>query len=229
MTGFKLFSKSKQIKLHNGYRLSQSDDLKIPFASNSRFSLYCIHYEGFPNEFTRQASGQGSSEYIDRIGHEEGSTESIDSEDDDIKSFYTSLGANSQSASNSVITNVQSKKTRPGQFNIDKALDMVKNVLATDFSSACHPGCSISLNSALELLCYTDENDGISVKMKDLVLQISKDFTVLKIRLYQTSNTIQRCTNLIKPMAEIASQLDENKQKFLKLDSVEATIQRSII
>ena len=30
-------------------------------------------------------------------------------------------------------------------------------------------------------------------------------------------------------MAEIASQLDENKQKFLKLDSVEATIQRSII
>ena len=181
------------------------------------------------NEFTRQASGQGSSESIDRIGHEEGSSESIDSEDDDIKSFYTSLGANSQSASNSVITNVQSKKTRPGQFNIDKALDMVKNVLATDFSSACHPGCSISLNSALELLCYTDENDGISVKMKDLVLQISKDFTVLKIRFYQTSNTIQRCTNLIKPMAEIASQLDENKKKFLKLDSVEATIQRSII
>ena len=74
-----------------------------------------------------------------------------------------------------------------------------------------------------------DENDGISVKMKDLVLQISKDFTVLKIRFYQTSNTIQTCTNLIKPMAEIASQLDENKQKFLKLDSVEATIQRSII
>ena len=83
------------------------------------------------NEFTRQASGQGSSE-------------SIDSEDDDMKSFYTSLGADSQSASNSVITNVQSQKTRPGQFNIDKALDMVKNVLATDFSSACHPGCSIS-------------------------------------------------------------------------------------
>nr|POE69572.1 hypothetical protein CFP56_14380 [Quercus suber] len=181
------------------------------------------------NEFTRQALGQGSSESIDRIGHEGGSTESIDSEDDDIKSFYTSLGADSQSASNSVITNVQSKKTRPGQFNIDKALDMVKNVLTTDFSSACHPGCSISLNSALELLCYMDENDGISVKMKDLVLQISKDFTVLKIRFYQASNTIQRCTNLIKPMAEIASQLDENKQKFLKLDSVEATIQRSII
>ncbi|XP_023885427.2 uncharacterized protein LOC111997559 isoform X2 [Quercus suber] len=181
------------------------------------------------NEFTRQALGQCSSESIDRIGHEGGSTESIDSEDDDIKSFYTSLGADSQSASNSVITNVQSKKTRPGQFNIDKALDMVKNVLTTDFSSACHPGCSISLNSALELLCYMDENDGISVKMKDLVLQISKDFTVLKIRFYQASNTIQRCTNLIKPMAEIASQLDENKQKFLKLDSVEATIQRSII
>uniref|UniRef100_A0A7N2R3C4 Uncharacterized protein n=1 Tax=Quercus lobata TaxID=97700 RepID=A0A7N2R3C4_QUELO len=71
-----------------------------------------------------------------------------------------------------------------------------------------------------------DEKDGILVKMKDIVLQISKDFTVLKIRFYQASDTIQRCTNLIKPMAEIASQLDENKQKFLKLDSVEATIQR---
>ncbi|XP_030967650.1 uncharacterized protein LOC115988143 [Quercus lobata] len=146
-----------------------------------------------------------------------------------MKSFYTSLGAYSQSASNSVITNAQSQKTRPGQFNIDKALDMVKNVLATDFSSACHPGCSISLNSALEFLCYMDEKDGILVKMKDIVLQISKDFTVLKIRFYQASDTIQRCTNLIKPMAEIASQLDENKQKFLKLDSVEATIQSSII
>ena len=65
-----------------------------------------------------------------------------------------------------------------------------------------------------------DENDGFSDKMKSLVLQLSKDFKDLKSRFCQASDTIERCTNLIKPMAEIASQLDENKEKFLKLKSV---------
>uniref|UniRef100_A0A7N2L4P7 Disease resistance R13L4/SHOC-2-like LRR domain-containing protein n=1 Tax=Quercus lobata TaxID=97700 RepID=A0A7N2L4P7_QUELO len=41
----------------------------------------------------------------------------------------------------------------------------------------------------------------------------------------QANDTIERCTNLIKPMAEIVSQLEKNKENFLKLDSVEATIQ----
>ena len=132
------FSNSRQIKLHKVYILKSL--LLLTVSSHCIVSIM----KDSSNEFTRQASGWGSSESMDRIRHEEGSTESIDSEDDDMKSFYTSLGADSQSASNSVITNVQSKKTRPGQFNIDKALDMIKNVLATDFSSACHPGCSIS-------------------------------------------------------------------------------------
>ena len=65
-----------------------------------------------------------------------------------------------------------------------------------------------------------DENDGFSDKMKSLVLQLSKDFKDLKSRFCQASDTIERCTNLIKPTAEIASQLDENKEKFLKLKSV---------
>ncbi|KAF3960657.1 hypothetical protein CMV_014645 [Castanea mollissima] len=159
-------------------------------------------------------------------------SETIDNEDDDMESFYTSLGAKSEtspSTSSSVITDVQSQKTRPGQSEIDKALDIVKNVLATDFSSACHPGRSISLDSELELLCDLDENDGISVGMKFLVLQLSKDFKVLKSRYCQANDTIERCTNLIKPMAEIAFQLDANKQKFLELNSVEATIEESII
>ncbi|XP_075645990.1 putative disease resistance protein RGA3 isoform X1 [Castanea sativa] len=159
-------------------------------------------------------------------------SETIDNEDDDMESFYTSLGAKSEtspSTSSSVITDVQSQKTRPGQSEIDKALDIVKNVLATDFSSACHPGRSISLDSELELLCDLDENDGISVGMKFLVLQLSKDFKVLKSRYCQANDTIERCTNLIKPMAEIAFQLDANKQKFFELNSVEATIQKSII
>ncbi|XP_030963224.1 uncharacterized protein LOC115984358 [Quercus lobata] len=154
------------------------------------------------------------------VKHEESSPEPIDSEDDDMESFYTSLGANSetlQPASSSVTTNVQS---RPGQSDIDKALDIVKNVLVADFSSACHPGRSISLNSALELLCDLDENDGFSDKMKSLVLQLSKDFKDLKSRFCQAGDTIEKCTNLIKPMAEIASQLDENKEKYLKLKSV---------
>lgn len=158
-------------------------------------------------------------------------SETIDNEDDDMERFYTSLGAKSEtspSTSSSVITDVQSQKTRTGQSDIDKALDIVKNVLATDFSSACHPGRSISLDSELELLCDLDENDGISVGMKFLVLQLSKDFKVLKSRYCQANDTIERCTNLIKPMAEIAFQLDANKQKFLELNSVEATIQMSI-
>ena len=183
------------------------------------------------NEITKQESGQGSSESIGRVGHEEGSTESIDNEDDDMERFYTSLGAKSEtspSTSSSVITDVQSQKTRPGQSDIDKALDIVKNVLATDFSSACHPGRSISLDSELELLCDLDENDGISVGMKFLVLQLSKDFKVLKSRYCQANDTIERCTNLIKPMAEIAFPLDVNKQKLLELNSVEATIQMSV-
>ena len=183
------------------------------------------------NEITKQESGQGSTESIDRVGHEEGSTESIDNEDDDMEYFYISLGAKSEtfpSTSSSVITDVQSQKTRPGQSDIDKALDIVKNVLATDFSSACHPGRSISLDSELELLCDLDENDGISVGMKFLVLQLSKDFKVLKSRYCQANDTIERCTNLIKPMAEIAFQLDANKRKFLELNSVEATIQMSV-
>ena len=184
------------------------------------------------NEITKQESGQGSSESIGRVGHEEGSTESIDNEDDDMERFYTSLGAKSEtspSTSSSVITDVQSQKTRPGQSDIDKALDIVKNVLATDFSSACHPGRSISLDSELELLCDLDENDGISVGIKFLVLQLSKDFKVLKSRYCQANDTIEMCTNLIKPMAEIAFQLEANRQKFLELNSVEATIQKSII
>ena len=41
----------------------------------------------------------------------------------------------------------------------------------------------------------------------------------------QANDTIERCANLIKPMAEIVSQLEKNKENFLKLDSVEATIQ----
>ena len=158
-------------------------------------------------------------------------SETIDNEDDDMESFYTSLEAKSEtspSTSGTVITDVQSEKTRPGQSDIDKALDIVKNVLATDFSSACHPGRSISLDSELELLCDLDENDGISVGMKFLVLQLSKDFKVLKGRYCQANDTIERCTNLIKPMAEIAFQLDANKRKFLELNSVEATIQMSI-
>uniref|UniRef100_A0A7N2R3B9 Uncharacterized protein n=1 Tax=Quercus lobata TaxID=97700 RepID=A0A7N2R3B9_QUELO len=184
------------------------------------------------NEITKQESGQGSSESIDRVGHEEGSTVSIDNEDDDMEYFYISLGAKSEtslSPSSSVITDVQSQKTRPGQSVIDKALGIVKNVLATDFSSACHPSRSISLDSELELLCDLDENDGVSVGMKFLVLQLSKDFKVLKSRYCQANDTIERCTNLIKPMAEIAFQLDANKQKFLELNSVQATIQKSII
>ncbi|KAL0008332.1 hypothetical protein SO802_009834 [Lithocarpus litseifolius] len=158
-------------------------------------------------------------------------SETIDNEDDDMEYFYTSLGAKSEtspSTSSSVITDVQPQKTRPGQSDIDKALDIVRNVLATDFSSACHPGRSISLDSELQLLCDLDENDGISVGMKFLVLQLSKDFKVLKSRCCQANDTIESCTNLIKPMAEIAFQLDANKQKFLELNSVEATIQMSI-
>ena len=158
-------------------------------------------------------------------------SETIDNEDDDMESFYTSLEAKSEtspSTSGTVITDVQSQKTRPGQSDIDKALDIVKNVLATDFSSACHPGRSISLDSELELLCDLDENDGISVGIKFLVLQLSKDFKILKSRYCQANDTIERCTNLIKPMAEIAFQLDANKRKFLELNSVEATIQMSI-
>ena len=46
--------------------------------------------------------------------------------------------------------------------------------------------------------------------MKFLLLQLSKDFKVLKCHLYQANDTIERCINLIKPMVEIASQLDEN-------------------
>ncbi|KAL0008339.1 hypothetical protein SO802_009841 [Lithocarpus litseifolius] len=56
--------------------------------------------------------------------------------------------------------------------------------------------------------------------MKSLVLQLSKDFKDLKSQFCQASDTIKRYANLIKPMAEITSQLDENKEKFLKLNSV---------
>ncbi|KAF3960662.1 hypothetical protein CMV_014649 [Castanea mollissima] len=107
----------------------------------------------------------------------------------------------------------------------DSSNEIYKQASATDFSSALFPGHSISLNSALELLCDLDENHGISIGMKSLVLQLLKGLHSSESHFCQANDTIERCTNLIKPMAEIVSQLDKNKENFLKLDSVEATIQ----
>uniref|UniRef100_A0A7N2LG68 Uncharacterized protein n=3 Tax=Quercus lobata TaxID=97700 RepID=A0A7N2LG68_QUELO len=106
------------------------------------------------------------------VGHEEASTVSNDSEDDDMESFYT----------------------------WEPILKLVK------------------------LLCDLDESwqlDWNEIPSASIL----KGLHSSESHFCQANDTIERCTNLIKPMAEIVSQLEKNKENFLKLDSVEATIQ----
>lgn len=143
-------------------------------------------------------------------------------DDVEMKAFYASLDAETSVVSPSQDTAVitESSDTTPCE-ETKKALKTLQDLLSKDFSILLHPGQCGTVKSTIEYLSKLSADDGISVEMRLLILEVSREFTRWSCDYNDASRKIESASTNILKADKLEEGLEANKNQFKEVLSLE--------
>lgn len=143
-------------------------------------------------------------------------------DDGEMRAFYASLDAETSDVSPAQDTRVGTElpKTAPCE-KTEKAFKTLQDFLSKDFSVLLQPGQCSTMKSTIEYLSNLSEDDGISVEMRLLILEVSREFTRWNLDYNDAGRKIESAsTNLLKA-DKLEEGLEANKNQFKEVTSLE--------
>lgn len=148
-------------------------------------------------------------------------------EDDKVSmdAFYASLAAEAVALSypQDTQTNTESINTEPSE-ETQKALGILRDLLGKRFSLLLEPKRSKLMEDILEYLVSLAPEDGISLKAKTAILQISRGFTQWGLDYNDASLKLESASAEISRVDELKEGLEANVREFREAEDLENVI-----
>ncbi|KAJ7970141.1 Disease resistance protein [Quillaja saponaria] len=147
-----------------------------------------------------------------------GTIESILPDDDSMEAFYTAILAETTAMSPpqvSIEVNAKPSNSRQSE-ETRKALNILQDFLIKDFSLLLHTGRSSTMKTTLSYLSKLSADDGISEKMKSLITQLSRDFTLWSWEYNDASMKLESNTTNLSKVDKLDEGLRANTNQFME-------------
>lgn len=163
-------------------------------------------------EFEKIGSDNDSSEKVSRV-------EEFDAnlDDEDMEAFYAIL--DEENNDNKVVCE-SSKRTMPSE-ETKKVLKILDDFLTKDFSLLLMPNEYNTMKSTLDYLKILPSEEGISVEIRSLVIEVSRQFTCWSYDYTNESKKIESTRAKLLKRDELEEGLEANKSLFREIKCLE--------
>ena len=145
--------------------------------------------------------------------------------EDNMEAFYASLEAEntSQSHLQDNQRNIVSVITRPSEETM-KALQILRDFVTKKFSLLLHPGRSGFMKDTLNYLLSLSPEEGVSLRTKSLILQLSTRFTQWSVDYNNASLKLKSAATELSRAEKVKEELAANVKDFREVEMVEKVL-----
>ncbi|KAI4351969.1 hypothetical protein L6164_006267 [Bauhinia variegata] len=136
--------------------------------------------------------------------------------DDNMEAFYASIEAESSALS----LPQNSLNTRPSEETQIK-LQYLQDLILKKFSLLLHPGRSGHLKNVLEFLLTLSPKDGIPLRMRSAMLQLSTSFSQWSLDYNDASLKLESATATVSNVGKLQEGLETNIKEFREAETFE--------